>query len=324
MQYRNISNTGIDVSVIALGTWAFGSDKWWGYQDDKKSLEVLENALKQGMNLIDTAPAYGRGHSEDVIGNFLKRERVREKIVIATKVGLSWEGSKVYHDLKEQTMKNEVDASRKRLNTDYIDIYQVHWPDPETPISETASVMNEFYKKGIIKAVGVSNYSVDEMREFMKYSPLHTVQPPYNMFKRDIENDIVPFCVENNMSILVYIPLHSGILTGKFFFDNVLVPNDICRKNHKDLQEPAYSINKETLTELKNIAAKYKKSLTQLVLNWTINRKGITSLLAGSRKIAQLKENVASADWKIEEDDLNNIEKILLARDKKLEIKVNL
>ena len=183
MEYRRISKVNIEISVLGLGTWAFGGDAWWGPQKDVDSLSVLEKAINEGINLIDTAPVYGKGHSEELIGKFLKKKRLRDKVIIATKLGLSWKNGRIYRDLSRKRMLEEIDESRRRLQTDYIDIYQVHWPDPNTPIAETATVMYEFYKKGLIRAIGVSNYSVEQMQEFMKYSPLHTLQPPYNMFK---------------------------------------------------------------------------------------------------------------------------------------------
>ncbi len=314
MEYRKVFQVNIEISVIGLGTWAFGGDIWWGSQEDSNSIAVLKKALEAGINLIDTAPVYGRGHSEKLIGKFLKEKKVREKVIIATKLGLSWKNGRIYRDLSRRRMLEEIDESRKRLQTDYIDIYQVHWPDSNTPIAETATTMYEFYKKGLIKAIGVSNYSVEQMQEFMKYSPLHTLQPPYNMFKRDIEKDIIPFCVENNISILSYIPLYSGILTGKFF-KTTKIPSDLCRKNHKDLKEPLFSINKKILEKIEKIALKYNKSLTQLVLNWTYHQRGITSILVGARNLAQLEENLGALNWILRNQDFKEIEKILKERE---------
>ncbi len=318
MKLRNISNTNLFVSPITLGTWAFGGDKWWGKQEDKDSMEVLETAFASGINTIDTAPVYGRGRSETIIGSFLKKKRIRDDTLIATKLGLSHNGPKIIHNLNKKRMIEEIDESRKRLQTDYFDIYQVHWPDPETPIAETASVMYNFFKKGIIRAIGVSNYSVAQMKEFMKHCPLHTLQPPYNMFRREIESDTIPFCKKNQISILGYIPLHSGILTGKFFFQNTKIPGDLCRKNHRDLKEPFYSINKDCLEKIKNIALKYKKTLPQFVINWTKNREGILSILVGARNKQQLKENIQGAGFFIDENDRKEIENILEIRDKRV------
>lgn len=319
MERRKLGASELKVSVVCLGTWAFGNDSWWGYQNDKDSFEVLEQALNSGINLIDTAPVYGRGHSERVIGAFNKKRKLRDKMILATKLGLRWEGRKMLHDLSRNRMLAELDESRKRLDTDYFDLYQVHWPDPDTSIRATAELMYDFYKKGLIKAVGVSNYSVEQMEEFMRYCPIHSLQPFYNMFVRDIECDIIPYCSKKSIGILTYAPLHSGLLTGKFFLDGAKVPNDINRKiKKKDLEEPNFSINKEALLKLKLLADKYSKTLTQLAINWNYNQKGITSCIVGTRKSAQLEDNCGGAGWKISRDDLEKIDSILKERKSKI------
>ena len=319
MENRKIKGVNAVIAPVALGTWAFGGDSWWGKQDDKDSMEVLSAAIESGINLIDTAPMYGRGRSERTIGAFLRKNKLREKVVLATKLGLSWQGSRVFHDLSRKRMLAEIDESRQRLDTDYFDLYQVHWPDSNAKAQETADIMYEFYKKGLIKAVGVSNYSLEQMDEFMKYCPLHSLQPQYSMLVRDIEKEIVPFCSKNNIAILTYAPLYSGILTGKFFLDNVTVPDDINRKlKRKDFQEPRFSINKETLQFLKNIALGYKKTLTQLVINWNFSQPGVFASIVGARSASQLKENSASMGWDISQADRLLIEDILENRLKKI------
>ena len=195
MKYRKFSGLDKEVSVLGLGTWAFGGDEWWGHQKESDSICVLERAVELGINLIDTAPAYGWGRSEKVVGKFLKKTGARKKIILATKLGLD-KKSPTYKNLRPERMKEEIEQSFERLGVDFIDIYQIHWPDPDVPISESAPVMKEFLDRGLIGAIGVSNYDVSQMKEFMKYSPLHSLQPPYNMFKREIEKDILPFCIE--------------------------------------------------------------------------------------------------------------------------------
>ncbi len=318
MEYSRIEQLPLPVSKIALGSWAFGGDVWWGAQNDHDSVEVIDAALTGGVTLIDTAPVYGRGRSETVIGNFLRKRKLREKALLATKLGLTWDGPRIIHDLSEKRMRAELDESRRRLSTDYFDIYQIHWPDPDVPIGKSAALMHEFYQKEIVKAIGVSNYSVSQMEEFLKYAPLHTLQPPYNMFRREIEEEIVPFCARHNIAILGYIPLHSGILTGKFFFDDVPVPDDLCRRRHKDLHMPLFSINKEVLTRLKAMAQNYCVSLTQLVINWTAHQPQITSVLVGARTRAQLQENSRSLGWEISAGDTEQIEQILAERQEKI------
>ncbi len=318
METRQISSLDIHVSLMGLGTWAFGGDIWWGPQQDGDSVEVLETALEQGVTLIDTAPVYGRGRSESVIGAFLEKRGLRSRVLLATKLGLSWQGRSVFHDLSPQKMRQEIDESRQRLRTDYIDIYQVHWPDPKNPVEPTAGIMYDFYQKGIIRAVGVSNYSLEQIKRFMAHCPLHSLQPPYNMFMRDIEKEIIPFCRQKKISLLTYVPLHSGILTGKFFLEDVPVPDDLCRKNKKDLREPYFSINRDIAEKLRSIADSHGKSLSQLVLNWTANRPGVSSVLVGSRRASQVAENAAAFDFAIRPDSLREISDLLDQRQQRI------
>ncbi|MCF7870062.1 MAG: aldo/keto reductase [Candidatus Omnitrophica bacterium] len=321
MDYGKINDIDIPISPVTLGTWAFGGDVWWGPQEDKNSVEVMDAAVRGGVTMIDTAPVYGRGRSERVIGSFLRKRKLREKIVLATKLGLSWQGSDVLHDLGKKRMLEEVDLSRSRLQTDYFDLYQVHWPDPDTPIAETAETMYKLKQKGIIKAVGVSNYSVDQMSEFMKYCRLDCLQPEYSMFVRDIEPEVVSICQKNNIAIISYAPLYSGLLTGKFFLKESAIPDDRNR-NLKSFHfaEPYFSINKETLEKLEGIASGYQKTLTQLVINWNFSQSGITSSIVGSRKPKQLEENLGSMGWKLSNEDREKINTILSQREKKVQI----
>jgi len=316
MNYRSLGKSDLEPSVLALGTWAFGNDRWWGNQSDKHSQEVLELAIESGVNLIDTAPVYGRGHSERVIGAFLKNRGLREKVILATKLGLSWEGRNIFHNLTTQRMLEELDESRKRLDTDYFDLYQVHWPDPETPIAKTAETMHQFYQKKIIKAVGLSNYSVEQMQEFMKYCPLHCLQPQYSMFFRDIETEVLPFCREREISVITYAPLYSGILSGKFFLEGVQVPLDLNRKiKDKEFKEPRISINTQALQGLKEIASSYQKTLSQLAINWNFSQNGVTSAISGMRSRNQFEDNIGSCGWEMSGEDMARITKILDARE---------
>ncbi len=319
MDYRNLGKSELKVSVLALGTWAFGNDRWWGSQKDSDSQEVLDLAITEGINLIDTAPVYGRGYSEKLIGSFIKKRGLREKIILATKLGLSWEGRNIFHNLKPSRMFEELDESRKRLDTDYFDLYQVHWPDPDTPIAKTAETMYQFYQKGIIKAVGVSNYSVSQIKEFEKCCPVCSLQPQYSMFFRDIEKETLSFCRERNIAVITYAPLYSGILSGKFFFNGVNIPSDINRKMKKpDLEEPRLSVNKEVLLKLRDIAHSYCKTLSQLALNWNFNQAGVTSVIAGMRKNEQCEDNLGSVGWSISGPDTVQINKILNEREMKI------
>lgn len=319
MEYRRIEGISQDISPISLGAWSFGGGNWWGPQEDANSVAVLEKIVSSKITLIDTAPIYGKGRSEKVIGAFIRKRKLREKVALATKVGLSWEGPKILHNLSKKRILEEVDISRQRLETDYFDLYQVHWPDPNIEIAETAEIMHQLYQKGIIKSIGVSNYSIVQMNEFMKYSPLHCLQPEFSMFKRNIEGEIISFCLKNNIAIIVYAPLYSGLLTGKFFFDKVPIPDDTNRKmKRRELEEPRLTINKKALLKLKEIAATYKKSLAQLAINWNFSQKGITSTIVGMRNLKQVEDNLGSLGWLISEVDKQKISQALSQREEEL------
>lgn len=324
MDYRKINNINIPIFPLALGTWAFGGDNWWGPQADHNSVETMDEAFKGGVTMIDTAPVYGRGRSEMVIGSFLRKNNLRGKVALATKLGLSWQGGKIFHNLKRKRMFEELDQSRRRLQTDYFDLYQVHWPDPDTPIRETAETMYSFKEKGIVKAVGVSNYSVSQMEEFRRYCPLDILQPEYSMFKRDIESEIIPYCRKNDIGIISYAPLYSGLLTGKFFLNDNPVPSDTNRQlKSMHFKEPYFSLNRKALKKLKTIASTYQKTLTQLVINWNFSQNGVTSSIVGARKPSQIKENLGSAGWKLTDEDLGKIGLILSEREEELKTAKN-
>ncbi|MFA7114601.1 MAG: aldo/keto reductase, partial [Candidatus Omnitrophota bacterium] len=294
----------IKLPKLLLGTWSFGNDKWWGAQSSKQSLATLETALDCNINFIDTAPCYGRGNSEKIIGEFLK-SRKRNDVFIATKLGLSWKDNSpvIFHDLSPEKMKIELDLSRKRLNTDIIDLYQIHWPDENTPIEKYADMMLDFYNKGFIRFIGVSNFSVKQITEFMRYCPLHTVQPQYSMFFREIEDELVPFCQQNNIKIITYAPLYSGILTGKFHLKSKAIPTDINRKNKiNHFKEPLFSIDKKTLQSLVDIANKADLTMAQLAIIWNFSQNGISAAIFGARNPQQIRENSKALNVTISDD----------------------
>ena len=214
MEYVKISGTDIGSSRIGLGCWAIGG--WlWGGSDERESIDTILSALGRGINLIDTAAIYGFGRSEEIVGKALAEYGQREKVVIATKAGLDWTSGKVYRNSTRDRIMKEVEDSLQRLRTNYIDIYQIHWPDFDTPIEEAAEAMNELYKAGKIRAIGVSNYSVEHMDTFRQKAPLHISQPPYNLFERVIERDIFPYCDANGITMLFYGAICRGLAERK-------------------------------------------------------------------------------------------------------------
>src|SRR5712664_1254597 len=214
MQLTEIPGTALKVSPVAIGTWAIGG--WmWGGTDEAESISTIRGALEHGINIVDTAPAYGFGHSEEIVGKAIAEGHLRSRVVIATKAGLEWEGGRVTRNASRARILHEFDESLRRLRTDYIDIYQVHWPDPLVPVEETASAMAELYRQGKILAIGVSNFSVAQMEVFRREAPLHVLQAPYNLFERGIEDELLPYCRRNRIAVFGYGALCRGLLSGR-------------------------------------------------------------------------------------------------------------
>src|ERR1700674_2903830 len=214
MELAEIPGTSLKASRVAIGTWAIGG--WmWGGTDERESVATIRAALDHGINLIDTAPVYGFGVSEEIVGKAVGAAGLRSHAVIASKVGLEWRGGKVYRNATRDRIMLEIDESLRRLRTDHIDIYQVHWPDPLVPIEETAAAMRALYDQGKIRAIGVSNFSVAQVDAFRRVAPVHVLQSPYNLFERGIEDEILPYCRKNNIAVLGYGALCRGLLSGR-------------------------------------------------------------------------------------------------------------
>ena len=309
MEYTNIPNIKQKVSRIGLGTWAIGG--WmWGGTDDKEAIATIHHALDKGINLIDTAPVYGFGHSEDIVGKAIKEYGNRDKIIIATKAGLYWENGKVFRDASKERIAKEIKDSLYRLQVDYIDLYQVHWPDPNTPISETAEALNKLLKEGTIRAIGVSNFTVEQMDTFRKIAPLHSDQPPFNLFEREIEKTILPYCLKNNIATLGYGSLCRGLLSGKMHQGQKFEGDDI-RKIDPKFQEPRFSQYLKCVEKLQQWAQqKHKRPIISLAVRWILD-KGINVALWGARRPDQLNDIDSVFGWKLNDDDFKEIDKIL-------------
>lgn len=302
----SISGLAKPASRIALGTWAIGGSMWGG-PDDENAARTIDKALDLGINVIDTAPVYGFGHSEDVIGRAL--EGKRDRVILATKVGLNWQDGKVFRDSRPARIAQEVEDSLRRLRTDHIDLYQVHWPDPKTPIEETARALEKLVKAGKVRALGVSNFSPEQMDEFAQFAPLATIQPPYNLFERDIEKDVLPYAVKNNLAVLAYGPLCRGLLSGRMTADRQFEGDDLRRTDPK-FQQPRFGQYLKAVEDLKGIANKHNKSMLALAIRWVLD-KGPTIALWGARKPEQISGIDDAFGWKLDEADLKAIDAIL-------------
>jgi len=311
METRRFGNTDIQVTPVGLGTWAIGG--WmWGGTDEAQSIETIHRAIDKGIGLIDTAPVYGFGRSEEIVGKALADGR-RDQVALATKVALNWndDHDKVWRDSTASRIEREVEDSLKRLQTDRIDIYQVHWPDPKTPMEETARALEKLYQAGKIRAIGVSNFTPSQMDELQKSVPLHSLQPPYNLFERDIEQEILPYCREYGIATITYGGLCRGLLTGKMREDTQFTGDDL-RKNDPKFQGERYRQYLNAVAELDAFAKeRYQKNVLALALRWLVDQPGVTTALWGARRPDQLDPVDEIDGWSLDKNAMAEIDGIL-------------
>jgi len=311
VDYIEILGTHIISSRIALGTWAIGG--WmWGGSDDKESIRTIHAALDQGINLIDTAPIYGYGRSEEIVGEALRQRGRRESVILATKVGLDWTNGKVERNSTRQRILHELEDSLHRLQTDYIDIYQVHWPDPLVPIEETAATIGKLYEQGKIRAIGVSNYSPVEMSRFRAIAPLHTIQPPYNLFEREIERDVLPYALDRGITALTYGALCRGLLSGAMRLDRQFANGDMRKTTDPKFQAPHFAEYLNAASKLDAFAREnYGKRVIHLAVRWLLDQPGVGVALWGARHPEQLAPIREVIGWSLGKSDFAAIDAIL-------------
>jgi aryl-alcohol dehydrogenase-like predicted oxidoreductase len=309
MEYLAIGTAPFKCSRIGLGTWAIGG--WmWGGTDEAQSIATIRLAIDRGITLIDTAPAYGFGRSEEIVGKALAQGRLREKVRIATKVGLAWSDGRVFRDSRSARIRKEVEGSLKRLRTDVIDLYQVHWPDLETPIAETARTLEDLRREGKIRAIGVSNYSAAQMDAFRAVAKLEAVQSPYNLFEREIEADVLPYGSKAGLTVLSYGALCRGLLTGKMTMETKFGGDDL-RKVDPKFQRSHLGDYLAAVAGLETLAReRFGKSVLALAVRWVLDQ-GPTIALWGARHPGQL-DPIAEVDgWHVDEAARQEIEAIL-------------
>jgi aryl-alcohol dehydrogenase-like predicted oxidoreductase len=308
MEFVDIPGTELRVSRITLGTWAIGG--WmWGGTDEAESIGTIRAAFSHGINVVDTAPVYGFGRSEEIVGKALA-DGLRETVLIATKVGLEWHDGKITRNGSRERILREVEDSLRRLRTDRIDIYQVHWPDPSRPIAETAGAMRELYEQGTICAIGVSNFSVKQMDEFRGSSPLHVLQPPYNLFERGIEKEILPYCRKHAIATLGYGALCRGLLSGRMRADTKFSGDDLRLHDPKFQPDrfPQYLAAVERLDQFAR--ERYGTRVIDLAVRWVLDQ-GITTALWGARHPDQLLPVEAAMGWSLDAASKTDIDRIL-------------
>lgn len=297
MEYRRLGRSDLEVSVISLGCWPFSGGEWGDVSDDE-SIATVHWCLDNGINLLDTAEAYGRGSSEEVVGRALKGRR--DKAIIATKVS---------HDYTAEGVQKAAEGSLRRLQTDYIDLYQIHGPSPKVPFSETMEAMVKLQQQGKIRWIGVSNFDVPQMREALQAARFDSLQPPYSLLWRHIEDEILPFCIENEIGVIAYSPLVQGLLTGKFTKESSIPESDV-RSRCVLFKGEAFERSLEVVDALRKIANRHGKTIGQAALNWLIAQPGMTSAIVGAKRPAQMQENAGAAGWRLTDEEIERLRKL--------------
>ncbi len=309
MRTKKLGTNGPELTVVGFGAWAIGGP-WefgWGAVDDDASVKAIHKALDLGINWIDTAAVYGLGHSEEVVARAVAGKR--DRVFLATKCGMVWDDRrKVKIHLGPASIRKEIENSLRRLKTDHVDLYQFHWPDPDTPVEESWKVMADLKQEGKAGHIGVCNFNVDLLRRCASVAPVQSLQPIYNLLKQDVAAGILPYCRQNGIGVVAYSPMMSGLLTGKF--DMKRVASDDWRRQSPTFKEPLLSKEITFVDRLRPIAAKYRKTVGQLSVAWVNMNPAVTSSIVGARTDRHVEENVGS-DFSIEAADMKEIARVL-------------
>ncbi len=310
MPLCSLGKKGPLISRLGLGTWSLaGSWRYgWGPADDREAIRTLQTAIDElGINWIDTAPVYGLGHAENLVGRAIKGRRNR--VILATKCGLSWnKKGKLRHDLSPVRIRQEVEASLQRLDVETIDLYQIHWPDPNVPLINTCRALRKLKREGLVRHLGVSNVSLEQLSQCRDIFPVISVQPPYNLFRREIETDLLPYCRRHHIGVIPYSPLASGLLSGSFH------PGDLdahdWRRRDIDFQPPRLDHYLNAVDQLRPLARDHNVDVGQIAIAWLMNQPGISGLIVGARTVNQIQASVRSIQVNLDPDQRNAIDKI--------------
>jgi aryl-alcohol dehydrogenase-like predicted oxidoreductase len=313
MQTRPLGRTDMQITPIGLGAWAIGGNRGefsWGPQDDQTSIATIKRALNLGINWIDTAPIYGLGHSEKLVGKAIKG---REKPYIFTKCSLLWDHEdRISHSLRVASIEREIEASLKRLDIETIDLYQIHWPDPDPEIEEGWSKLVDLKRQGKVRHIGVSNFSVEQLRRAEKIAPVETLQPPYSLIDPHAEKEILPYCHEHNIGVIVYSPMASGLLSGSMTKERVeRMPADDWRKKDPEFHEPRLSRNLELANLLGEIGYLHNVPAGVVAIAWTLRNPAVTGAIIGSRSPAQIEDMIIASEFRLSNSETRQIEAFL-------------
>jgi aryl-alcohol dehydrogenase-like predicted oxidoreductase len=313
LQKVRFGKTDLEITPVGFGAWAIGGGGWaaaWGPQDDDEAVGAIRRAVELEVNWVDTAAVYGLGHSEELVARALKGVPDADRPYLFTKCSLVWdEGGDISNVLKRDSVRRECEQSLRRLQTDVIDLYQIHWPRPDEDIEEGWSALAELKEEGKVRHIGVSNFDVSQMERANQISPVETLQPPYNMLNRGVEEEILPYCGENDIGVIVYSPMRSGLLTGRMTAERVQnMPSDDWRRNADDFQEPNLSRNLRLVERLTEIGEQHDKSPAEVAIAWTLRHPAVTAAIVGGRRPDQVDGIIGAAEFRLSEDEIEEIE----------------
>lgn len=311
MQTRHFGNTDMEITTLGLGTFALGGEGWpaaWGPQDDDASIATIHRALELGVNWIDTAAVYGFGHAEEIVARALKGRSERPFIFTKCSRRPTADG-KILGNLKAASIREEVEDSLRRLRVDVIDLYQIHWPNPDEDIEEGWTTLAELKAEGKVRHIGVSNFNVSQLERAYKIAPVSSLQPPYSLLRRDIEKDVLDFCLQHNIGVIVYSPMASGLLTGKWNVQRVQnLPDTDWRKRSGDYQEPRLYRNLALAKLLQTIGHEHGRSAGEVAIAWTLRHPAVTAAIVGGRHPGQVDEIIGAGDFRLSEQEIAKIE----------------
>ena len=304
----------MQITPIGFGTWAIGGGGYqfgWGPQDDEQSIAAINRALDLGVNWIDTAAVYGLGHAEEIVGRVLKSRA--ERPYVFTKCSRVWnDDGEISGNLKAQSIRRECEASLRRLQTEVIDLYQMHWPNPDQDIEEGWEAMAKLQQEGKVRYIGVSNFNVSQMQRIMKIAPISSLQPPYSLIHREVEQEILPFCQEHHIGVIVYSPMMSGLLTGTMTRDRIKkLPEDDWRKRDPEFQEPRLSRTLALVEKLGEIAYMHGRTTGEVAVAWTLAHPAVTAAIVGARDPGQVDGIIGAAEFRLTDLELREIEEFL-------------
>ena len=316
MQTRQLGKTDLFITPLGFGSWAVGGGGWqfgWGSQDDRESVAAINRALDQGINWIDTAAIYGLGHSEEIVAKAIKGRT--ERPYIFTKCSMVWdESGNISHSLKRESIRREVEDSLSRLQVEAIDLYQIHWPDPDIDIEEGWSTLAELKREGKVRNIGVSNFNVEQLQRAMDIERVDSLQPPYSLIHPDVDDGILPFCEKNDIGVIVYSPMMSGLLSGRMTQERISnFPEDDWRKNNREFQEPRLYRNLWLAELLKNIGRHHGMSAGEIAIAWTLRLSAVTGAIVGGRSPDQVDGIVGAADFRLSKDEIDGIDRFARA-----------